>query len=278
MNPNRMPVKEVLSKLSIIMLVAAALLPLTFFFPPIDLTGTIAQAAYWSAESGGTLGIPLIALAMTGLLIGRTGLSVKQRTSEALIIVLALVVLLGAGAYLNEHLVKPVFAIHRPNITELSQNPSSTKSTLPMSAIDFYALPTKASRSEHLKKVLTSDIDPPMDEHVRSHWIHETGYSFPSGHSFSAMLFSTTFLALGLTYFSQARLWVFYLLVVWAVAVCYSRPILRVHSPTDICVGGFEGIVAGVLCFLLVRGMLQFFSPEHNLAIKPGAEISQATP
>src|SRR6185436_8236458 len=91
---------------------------------------------------------------------------------------------------------------------------------------------------------------------VRGHWIAETGYSFPSGHSFSAMLFATYFLALGLTYFSGRRLWVFYLLAVWAVAVCFSRPILRVHSPTDVCVGAIEGVLAGVLAFLLVRGIL----------------------
>jgi len=247
------------------MLPAGTLLPFTYFFQPIDLTGPLAQTAYWIAESGGTIGTPVIAISMVGLLLGRSGLSWKQRGVELLVIVLALATLFGGAAYLNEFVVKPYFAIPRPDIIELAV-PSAETSVLKMSADEFYAMPTKSIRSDHLKKVLTPDVSPPMDDHIRNHWIHETGYSFPSGHSFSAMLVATVFLALGLSYFSQARLWAFYLLVAWAVAVCYSRPILRVHSPTDVCVGGVEGIVVGVLAFLLVRGVLQSLSPKCGLS------------
>ena len=57
---------------------------------------------------------------------------------------------------------------------------------------------------------------------LREHWIAETGFSFPSDHSFSAMMFALFFLAMGLSHVSDKRLWVFYLLPVWAVAVCFS--------------------------------------------------------
>jgi membrane-associated phospholipid phosphatase len=261
MHPTRAPVKQVLMRLSCIMVVAGVLLPLTYLIPPIDLTGPIPLAAYWTAESGGTVGTPVIAISMAGLLLARPRLSWKQRGAELLVMVLALATLFGGAAYLNEFVVKPYFAIPRPDIIELAK-PSPDKSVLKMSADEFYEMPTKAMRSEHLKKVLTPDAEPPMDEYVRRHWIHESGYSFPSGHSFSAMLVATVFLALGLSYFSQARLWVFYVLVAWALAVCYSRPILRVHSPTDVCVGGLEGIVCGVLAFLLICGILKFICPE----------------
>ena len=98
-----------------------------------------------------------------------------------------------------------------------------------MSAEEFYALPDKASRSEHLRKVLTPEF--PLRPRSAITGFQKRNIFSPSGHSFSSMMFATFFLAMGLTYFSGRRLWVFYLLVLWAVAVCFSRPILRQHIP-----------------------------------------------
>jgi phosphatidylglycerophosphatase B len=266
MHTTSAPTKKVVRRLARVIVPAGALPALTFFVPTlnpfklphIDLTGPIAQAAYWVAESGGTRGIPLIGSAVTVLLVSRSGISWKQRAVETLVIVMTIAGLLGGGAYLNEHIIKPEFAVIRPNIIELAANPPGAP-ILGMSAEAFYALPDKASRSEYLRKVLTPEVW--LNERIRGHWISETGYSFPSGHSFSSMMFATFFLAMGLTYVSGRRLWVFYLLVLWAVAVCYSRPILRVHSPADVCFGCAEGIVAGMLAFLLVRRVLSLLLP-----------------
>jgi len=258
--------KESRRRLSRIMLPAVALPLLTyvvpglnpFMVPHIDPTGPLAVAAYWVAESGSPRGIPLIGMALTALLVSRPGITLKQRAVEALVIVLSVTILLGGGAYLNEHVIKPAFAIPRPNILELAQTPSESP-VLKMSAKEFYALPDKLARSTYLKTVLTPEF--PLHERVREHWIAETGFSFPSDHSFSAMMFALFFLAMGLSHVSDKRLWVFYLLPVWAVAVCFSRPILRVHSPTDVCVGGLEGTLAGMLAFLLVRRVLAALLP-----------------
>ena len=64
------------------------------------------------------------------------------------------------------------------------------------------------------------------------------------------------------SYISTRRLWLFYLLLPWALAVCYSRPILRVHAPTDILIGGLEGILLGFVAFLLVRVGVTALSPR----------------
>lgn len=265
---NRVPARAVLRRLPRIMLPAVALPALTFIIPGLnplksphlDLTGPLALAAYGVAQSGGILGIPFLCFGLTALLVSRPGIPGNQRVIEALVIVLAVAALLGGGAFLNEHVIKPVFAVYRPNIIELAETPPEAP-TLKMSAEAFYALPDKATRSDYLNEVLTPDV--PLHERVRGHWIAETGYSFPSGHSFAAMMFATLFLALGLSHFSGKRLWVFYLVVLWAVAVCFSRPILRVHSPADVCIGGLGGVVAGVLAFLLVRGLLAVLLPER---------------
>jgi phosphatidylglycerophosphatase B len=257
MQPPRAPVKNVLWRLCGVMLAAGALLPLTYFLPPTDLTGPLAQAAFWISESGGVRGTPVVAIGMTFLVLSRAGLSWKRRGAELLVIVLALAILFGGAAYLNEYVVKPFFAVPRPDIVELAAMPPEAP-VLKMSAEQFYALPTKALRREYLKTVLTPDVPPAMSARIRGHWIVETGYSFPSGHSFSAMMFAIFFLALGLRYCSTPRLWAFYVLVAWAVAVCYSRPILRLHSPLDICVGAAEGMVGGVVAFLFVYWVLEW--------------------
>ena len=269
----RAPIRNVLPSLSCNMLAAGAILPLTCFIPRIDLTSPLALTACWIAESGGTRGTPVIGIGITCVLLSRSGLTWKERVLEFLVIFLSLAALFGGAAYLNEFVVKPRFAVPRPNIVELATLPPDTP-VLKMTAKEFYAMPDKAARSEYLKEVLTQTGAPPMHDVIRRHWIKETGYSFPSGHSFSAMLLATTFLALGLTDFSGRRLWVFYSVAVWAVAVCGSRVILRVHSPTDVCVGGFEGIFGGVLCFLLVRRCLEWFSPKCVLSADPGCETS----
>jgi len=199
----------------------------------------------------------------------RSGLSGRQRAIELLAIVLVVATFLGGGAYLNEHVVKPAFHVPRPNIVELATTPSDSPA-LKMAAEGFYRLPDKASRSAYLAGILRApDFETvQLNERIREHWISETGYSFPSGHSFSSMMFATFFLAVGLTVFSGRRLWIFYLLAPWAVMVCYSRTILRVHSPTDISVGGFEGIVVGILAFLVLRGILATASPDRDLSVK----------
>jgi membrane-associated phospholipid phosphatase len=260
------PAAGVLRRLPRVLLPAGALLPLTYFVPGLnpftpphlDLTGPFALAAYWVAQSAGTTGAPLVGLVLTAVLVSRPGIPGKQRALEICVIGLALAALWGAGAYVNEHVVKPAFAVPRPNILELAREPPEGPA-LKMSAEAFYALPDKRTRTEYLRGVLTPEVR--LHERVREHWLAETGYSFPSGHSFSAMLCATFFLAMGLSHFSGRRLWVFYLLVPWAVAVCFSRPILRVHSPTDICAGGLEGIVAATLTFLLVRATLAVLRP-----------------
>ena len=87
----------------------------------------------------------------------------------------------------------------------------------------------------------------------RDHWIAETGFTFPSGHSLTAMTLATFFAAVGLALLRGPRLWVVLLLVPWAVLVCYSRVALRVHRPVDVLCGALAGILIGALAFVLLR-------------------------
>ena len=84
------------------------------------------MAAYWLAESGSLRGIPWIALVLLLLLISRSGFAWKPRIKEALVVVVALGVLLGGGAALNEFGVKRIAKVFRPDILLLAGTPSLT--------------------------------------------------------------------------------------------------------------------------------------------------------
>lgn len=219
--------------------------------PHFELTGSFALVAFWVSESASRWWLPFLGVALTVLLVSRPGLRWTRRVGEAAVVALVLVILLAGGSWLNEHVVKPAFAVPRPNVVELAETPPDAP-TLKLSSEDFYAEPDRDARRAHLRAVLTPDL--PLHERVREHWIAEAGFSFPSGHSFASAMFATFFLAVGRARLTGWRLWVFYLLPAWAVAVCLSRLVLRVHWPLDVCAGGLLGIGLGVLaCRLVVR-------------------------
>lgn len=98
-----------------------------------------------------------------------------------------------------------------------------------------------------------SAIDPAVIEH----WIEESGYSFPSGHSFNAFLIAAI-LAFSLKYSRSKIANALYLLpYVWAVAVGVSRVSLGAHSEWDVTFGSLVG--------LLVGNLLLSFEPSRDL-------------
>ena len=224
--------------------------------PYIDLSGQLSVVVYMLAFSGGKFGAPIIAVIMLVLLVSREGLSKKRRWQEAVVLISVSLLLAGGGAALNEHIVKNEFKVPRPNIIWLAQE--STEGGLEMSAQQFYQLGDKAARRQPLIDVLNKKPAPVLlSESVRSHWVEETGYSFPSGHAFSAMFFASLFLLFAVGYLSSKRRWLFYAMLPWVLAVCYSRTLLRVHTPTDIFVGGLQGLVLGVLAWQIAQRLLQ---------------------
>ncbi len=251
---------SVLRQLALPLLVTYMCLPAAWLFPFVDstrepyfdLTTGFANVNYWVAQSGGKTGAPIIGVLMLALLVTRHGISLSRRILEVTLVVIIVAVCAGGGAALNENGVKPAFKVPRPNIVYLAG--ANGTGPLGMSPEEFYDKGDKEARRGALRRILETEPSPvELGPMVREHWIEESGYSLPSGHSFSAMFFATFFLATGVTYISTQRLWLFYLLLPWALAVCYSRPILRVHTPTDIAIGGLEGLVLGFAAFFLFR-------------------------
>ncbi len=241
------------------------LMPLTFLMPRIDstkapffdLTQPFSQLACWISRSGGKFGVPFIAIMMLLFLITRSGISFDRKWKEASIIILIVAISAGGGAFFNEHFIKAQLKVPRPNIVWLAGENGS--GSLGMTVKDFYATGSKGARRIPLENALRKN-PVPLSPAIRTHWIEETGYAFPSGHSFSAMFFATFFLMLAATYLTTKRLWLFYLLLPWALAVCYSRLVLRVHTPADITVGSLQGLLIGILAWAIVRSLIRRFA------------------
>lgn len=227
--------------------------------PYFNLVQTIPEIAYWLSQSGGKLGAPIIGILMLTLLVTRKGINNNKRWKEAGIVLLIATIFAGGGAAFNENFIKTKLKIPRPNIIWLAGENGS--GPLEMTPAQFYNSGDKETRSKILMKTLRQEPVPVLlSKSIEAHWIEETGYSFPSGHSYSAMFFAAFFLALSASYLRTKRMWLFYALLPWALAVCYSRTILRVHTPVDITVGGLQGLVLGIIAWAIARKLIRKFA------------------
>ena len=265
------PAGQVLVRAGAPVILTWLLVPLSFVLPLVDstrppyvnLTQTFSEAAYWFAQSGGKFGAPIVGALMIIVLVTRAGMNRKRRWKEAALIALIAVIGAAGGSVLNENLVKAELKVPRPNIVWLAGKDGT--GPLGMTPEQFYASGNKDARRKPLMEVLRKRPAPvSLSSPVEAHWIAETGYSFPSGHSYSAMFLSTFFLAIAATYVTTKRIWVFYALLPWALAVCYSRPILRVHTPTDITVGALQGVAIGFLAWAVARATIRRLAFEKT--------------
>ncbi|MFA0960414.1 phosphatase PAP2 family protein [Roseivirga sp. BDSF3-8] len=83
-------------------------------------------------------------------------------------------------------------------------------------------------------------------------------YGFASSHS------STTFaLAASVFMFLRHHYRFIFLIFLWAATVAYSRVYLGVHYPGDIIVGGFLGVIIGILVYIGYKGAVKKFRKQE---------------
>ncbi len=243
--------RPVLLRTFIWMALATLTLLGAYALPPLPLDGPAALIFYWLTEMAGKYGITVILFLLSLVVITRPHISRRQRIREGIVLFVAVSFTNGAMAYFNEHILKPALAIPRPDVLELI-----LEGRIDLTAEAFYQIGEKVERSLYLAERLPPGT-PGMHDEIRRHWIRETGYSFPSGHALSAMTTATFFLAWAFAVLQGWRKRLMQALVPWAILAAYSRPILRVHSATDILVGASQGVVTGLLgyslCYVLLR-------------------------
>jgi phosphatidylglycerophosphatase B len=214
--------------------------------PVMALDSGFADAVVRLTDTATWIQMTLISAAVVIMVVTRKGLSRRRRTIEALAIAITMLVMLAGNALLNEHVVKPMFGIPRPNIVTLAEE-GALGDAIP-TADAFYASGDKEARRVLLGDVLPAVRTPALSSLVGAHWIHETGYSFPSGHTTAAMTLTTMLTAIGLGWLSGWRRFLCLVVApIWAVAVAYSRVLLGVHTALDVIVATVVGFGWGML-------------------------------
>ena len=224
----------------------------SFALPEIPLDGWLAALAVRISDTASWQQLPYFVTAMVLVMVSRPGLDSRRRALEAIAIVVGLVVILAGNAELNESVIKPAFAIPRPNLVALAD-----AGALGLGVDEFYALGDKQARRDFLAPQLALLTEPRLAPIVREHWAIETGYSFPSGHATASMTFATLMHAIGLRWATGWRRTLAMLLPIWAVAVVLTRPLLRVHTYLDVSVGAAVGIGLGVFGFAILHALLE---------------------
>lgn len=198
--------------------------PFDLLSTPSDFTGSLLTYLTYSAGSQGFL--ITLAVLLLGLLLGSTD---KKQFIKVGIGFGVLLVLCFAG---------------KTGLKHFTQSPRPyTEALVQLKLIDtpeqFY------SYAESTQDTLVQTAAEYVSHYRIGHWLHETDYSFPSGH--------TVFVAACLVFFgglalSQKRYAVTGILLVWALGVAYSRLWLGMHRPEDL----FGSMAFVALLYLLV--------------------------
>lgn len=273
------PVAVVFRQMVPYIVATVVVLALMFILPgvnpyrsPLDLRGPVAVFAYYLTLSGAGNIAPFSVAAIVLVLAARPGIRFGRRLSEfVLLYVVVTAVVLGWARV--EPGLKASLAQPRPVIVGLASTPAAAPA-LRMSVEEFYALPEHSKqRREHLASVLGPGFSAiAMDDRIRTHWIAMTDYGFPSGHAVGAMLNAIFFLAMGLSFLPSSWMWMPRLVLVWSVLICYSRPILREHSPTQALGGGIIGICLALLAFLVARLLIERLFASAGTRVTARAE------
>lgn len=219
----------------------------------LTLLNTVDGGDDWAvrlSDSAKTTGVTFITLAALLVLGSRRRLSAKYRLKEAITVIGAIVLFAGGGAMLNEHKIKPMFEVPRPNIEWLAGQPGAAE--FDFNANTFYARRSSSDRARFMQRAINASSDP-ISRVVRAHWLSETGYSFPSGHAFASFFVTTFLLFFSTSFVATRRQLLFYLLLPWAVLVSASRVMLHVHTPFDVVTGAAQGVILGIVAWWFVR-------------------------
>jgi phosphatidylglycerophosphatase B len=235
-------------RFALVIAVAYAGVLASFTLPEIPLDGWLGVLAVRLSDTGSWEQLPFVAIAMLIVIVSRPGLETRRRVLEAGAIGLTLALLLAGNAELNEHVIKPAFAIPRPNLAALADS-----GALGLGVDEFYALGDKQARREWLGPRVDALTEPALHPLVREHWLIETGYSFPSGHATASMTFASLMVAIGLRWTWGWRRTLVMLLPCWAVLVACTRPLLRVHTYIDVTAGAAIGIFLGMTGFAVLH-------------------------
>ncbi|WP_256717976.1 phosphatase PAP2 family protein [Shewanella sp. UCD-KL12] len=208
-------------------------------FPWLSLDSTTAETLFWLTSTGTA---PYgVATVLFVLLLSYQRLERSRFFSLFLAISLSMCTTLGLNHYL-----KPFFNEARPNAVWLEQN-------YLLNTDSFYSL-SKAERQEKMMAAVNqieyADTELSLAPLVKQHWQHEVGYAFPSGHT----LFAVTLTIVASFYLLLAgNLILPSVLLLWTVAMGFSRMLLGMHWTQDVLASTFLGGLIGLLSLFVIH-------------------------
>lgn len=240
-----------------ILFFALMLLPIGFFslaFLGSQIDSIWVYPSYFITESAGKFGT-IIILVLCAWFYGIRLEGFRNKVYSFLKSFLSLLLFFILFAYINEHITKPLVSAARPSHLVIF-----SRSNWPNEAAQFYEK-SKADRSRILSEIIQKNDSNFQDIHplVKAHWIEESGFSFPSGHSFNswmiAVVLSYSILQLRVRKSLRKYYWIPFL---WASLVAISRVMLGAHTILDVSVGSLIGILVacGFLYFDKTRPLL----------------------
>jgi len=144
---------------------------------------------------------------------------------------------IGALAFVNEYLTKPLLKEVRPSHHYIANQLGVSHQ------LDSVYQFTKTQRKYYFDQLIQNNETyfSNIDIKVLHHWIEEAGYSFPSGHSFNAYLLATV-MAFSIFNATNKKLHkYFWAPFLWAFMVALSRVAIGAHNPLDVIVGALAG-------------------------------------
>lgn len=243
--------------LKIALLVFAAVVVVVFAmnipFVAIDKDSIWASFSIWITESGGKYGTGLILL-VTCIFYTRFIDGAQNKLITFSSTLFKLLIVIGLFAYLNEHLIKLALKQPRPSHSFIVSHSNGSLN------LDSLYTHENSGRHELLKSTIANNPTQfnNIHPHILSHWTEETGYSFPSGHSFNGFLLAYILCFSLFNSRSETGKRLYFLPLIWAALVAISRVALGAHTAWDISFGGLTGILVAFLLmhFNLLRDNL----------------------
>ena len=248
------PIKQLL-KISI--LIYTILLCAVWIFYP-EFTACSKESiwcaiCYWATQSAGRIGTFYVVIAACILF------AAGQPTArgKALIFIrslLTLIVVLSSFAYVNEHVIKPSIRASRPSHSYIVKQ---TRSNARLDSI--YSL-AENNKRVFFRGLISADTTAfgSIDPRILDHWIEETGYSFPSGHSFNAFLLAGIIAFAIYQIAPKNRRWLCTIPLLWASLVALSRVAVGAHTAWDVSVGSAMGLILSysLMSFRFTRDLI----------------------
>lgn len=167
----------------------------------------------------------------------------KEKIKKFIVSLLALIIVFGIAAWLNENYIKPSYKFPRPSHQYMLLTSHSTAS------IDSLYTLNKDARKQFFGKNMRENtaLFKQVDPKIQSHWIDEAGFSFPSGHTFNAFLLAMV-LGYAIHNNNYVSKWknLFVIPFIWALLVALSRVAIGAHTALDVSGGAAMGILLGL--------------------------------